>query len=343
MRAVVVEKGHPASLREVGPGPDGDGLDPGQVVVDVLWSGLNYKDGLALAGDPGVARVSPLVPGIDLVGTIAAVGPVSSGASSSASASPASPASFAVGDLVVATGAGLGETRDGGYAERAVVDTATLVAVPDGIDARRAAAIGTAGLTAMLSVLRLERDVRPGDGEIVVTGAAGGVGSVAVAVLSRLGYSVTASSGRADELGPYLRSLGASSVIDRAELGEQGKPLRRPRWAGAVDSVGSTTLASVLAETAWGGTVTACGLAQGSDLTTTVLPFILRSVTLAGIDSVQAPLALRQEAWSRLATDLDLELLDSLTTETTLDEVVALGPEIVAGRVRGRTVVRVGA
>ncbi|KQO81551.1 hypothetical protein ASF17_10265 [Frigoribacterium sp. Leaf263] len=331
MRAVVVERGQRATLREVAPPLGGDGLEPGRVVVDVLWSSLNYKDGLALAGDPGVVRVSPLVPGIDVVGRVLSVGPETADGS------------FAVGDLVVATGAGLGETRDGGFADQAVVDADTLVAVPAGISARQAAAIGTAGLTAMLSVLRLERGVHPGDGEIVVTGAAGGVGSVAVAVLSRLGYSVTASSGRADELGPYLRSLGAGTVIDRSELGEPGKPIRRPRWAGGIDSVGSTTLAGVLAETSWGGTVTACGLAQGSDLPTTVLPFILRSVTLAGIDSVQAPVALRRWAWARLADDLDLDLLDSMTREVALDDVVAQGGAILDGRVQGRTVVRVGA
>jgi acrylyl-CoA reductase (NADPH) len=349
MRAVVVERGQPAALRDVALPRGGDGLEPGQVVVDVLWSSLNYKDGLALAGDPGVVRVSPLVPGIDVVGRVSVVGrePAAGSETAVGSESAAGPqsaaGSFAVGDLVVATGAGLGETRDGGFADQAVVDTDTLVAVPTGISARQAAAIGTAGLTAMLSVLRLERGVRPGDGEIVVTGAAGGVGSVAVAVLSRLGYSVTASSGRADELGPYLRSLGATTIIDRSELGEPGKPIRRPRWAGGVDSVGSTTLASVLAETAWGGTVTACGLAQGSDLPTTVLPFILRSVTLAGVDSVQAPVALRRWAWARLASDLDLDLLDSMTREVALDDVVAQGGAILDGRVQGRTVVRVGA
>lgn len=327
MRAVVVERDRPASLREVDEAFVGlaDGVADGRVAVDVHWSSLNYKDGMAMAGDPGVARVSPLVPGIDLVGVVSASGS----------------SDFAVGDLVVANGAGLGETRHGGFADRALVEAGSLVAVPDGIDARRAAAIGTAGFTAMLSVLRLERDVRPGDGEIVVTGAAGGVGSVAVAVLSRLGYSVTASTGRVDERGAHLRSLGASSVVDRSELAESGRPVQRSRWAGGVDSVGSTTLASVLAQTSWGGTVTACGLAQGSDLPTTVLPFILRAVTLAGVNSVDAPTALRREAWGRLASDLDLDLLDSMTTETTLDEVVALGPEIVAGRVAGRTVVRV--
>ncbi|QNE43882.1 oxidoreductase [Frigoribacterium sp. NBH87] len=321
MRAVVVESDRPASVREI----EQEFLGTGDVLVDVAWSSLNYKDGMALAGDPGVARTLPLVPGIDLVGTVAT------------SASPA----VSPGDLVVLNGAGVGESRHGGFAERAVVDAGSLVLVPEGVSARQAAAIGTAGFTAMLSVLRLERDVRPGDGEVVVTGAAGGVGSVAIALLSRLGYSVTASSGRVDELGGYLRGLGATTVVDRSELAEAGRPVQRARWAGGIDSVGSTTLASVLAQTRWGGTVTACGLAQGADLPTSVLPFILRAVSLAGVNSVDAPVELRREAWARLATDLDLDLLDSMTTEVGLSEVVELGPRIVAGSVRGRTVVDV--
>ena len=322
VHAIVVEEGRPAELREV----DEQVLGEGDVELDVAWSSLNYKDALALSGDPGVVRTSPLVPGIDVVGTVTA----------------SRDGRFAASDAVVLTGAGAGETRAGGYAERARVDGASLVHLPAAIDARRAAAIGTAGLTAMLSVLRLERDVAPGSGPVVVTGAAGGVGSVAVALLARLGHEVVASTGR-PEHADRLRELGASDVVDRAELSEPGRPVQRPRWAGGVDCVGSTTLASVLAQTRWGGTVTACGLAQGSDLPTTVLPFILRGVTLAGIDSVQAPLALRQEAWDRLATDLDPDLLDALTAEVPLDEVLPLGPEILAGRVRGRTVVRVGA
>lgn len=321
MRAVVVEKGRPAALRQV----DRAFLGQGDVVVDVAWSSLNYKDGMALAGDPGVVRTSPLVPGIDLVGTVAE--------SSSADWSP--------GDQVLLTGAGIGESRHGGWAEQAVVDGSSLVAVPQGISPRQAAAVGTAGFTAMLSVLRLERDVRPGDGDVVVTGAAGGVGSVAIAVLSGLGYSVTASSGRADEQRGYLTRLGAAAVVDRGELDRPGRPVQSTRWAGGVDSVGSHTLANVLAQTSWGGTVTACGLAQGSDLPTTVLPFILRGVSLAGIDSVQAPPELRREAWGRLAADLDLELLDELTTEIGLADVVDHGPQILAGAVRGRIVVDV--
>lgn len=322
MRAVVVEQGRaPALLDRPEPEPH-----DGEVLVEALWSGVNYKDGLALRGDPGVAKIDPLVPGIDVVGRVV----TGSGA-------------VARGDLVVVNGAGLGETRWGGYADRVVVPLDSLVVLPEGVSPRRAAAVGTAGLTAMLSVLRLERDVAPGDGEIVVTGAAGGVGSVSVMLLSRLGYSVTASTGRLATETDYLRSLGATSVIDRAELATEGRPLQRARWAGAIDSVGSSTLASLLAQTSWGGVVTACGLAQGADLPTTVLPFILRGVTLAGVNSVDAPPALRRTAWQRLASDLDLDLLDSATTEVDLTDVVEAGRRVLAGETRGRTVVRVGA
>lgn len=322
MRAVVVEQGRaPALLDRPEPEPH-----DGEVLVEVLWSGVNFKDGLALRGDPGVAKIDPLVPGIDAVGRVV----TTSGG-------------VAQGDLVVVTGAGLGETRDGGYADRVVVAEDSLVVLPENVSARRAAAVGTAGFTAMLSVLRLERDVAPGDGEIVVTGAAGGVGSVAVMLLSRLGYSVTASSGRLETESDYLRSLGATSVIDRTELAGEGRPLQRARWAGAIDGVGSSTLANLLAQTSWGGVVTACGLAQGSDLPTTVLPFILRGVTLAGVNSVDAPPALRRRAWRRLATDLDLDLLDAATTEVDLADVVDAGRRVLAGETRGRTVVRVGA
>lgn len=328
-RAIVVSESEsePAVLREVDddflrgerePGPD-------DVTIDVEWSSLNYKDGMALGGDRGVARILPLIPGIDLVGTVAV-------ASQSAR--------FAAGTPVVLNGSGIGETRHGGFAERAVVDESSLVKMPSALTPRRAAAIGTAGFTAMLSVLKLERDVAPDAGDVLVTGAGGGVGSIAIALLSRLGYRVVASTGR-PELEDYLLGLGASSVIPRDSLSEGGKPLQRPRFAGAVDCVGSTTLANVLAQTQWGGTVAACGLAQGGDLPTTVLPFILRGVSLVGINSVDAPPALRRTAWERLATDLDTELLDSLTEEAALTEVVERGPEILSGRVRGRTVVDV--
>lgn len=324
-RAIVVTENDPARLIDVDEGFLRRGSGSDDVVIDVKWSSLNYKDGMALTFDRGVARVSPLIPGIDLVGTVSEA---------------TSGGRFAVGDRVVLNGAGSGETRHGGFAERAVVDEASLVALPEAISPRRAAAIGTAGFTAMLSVLRLEADVAPGDGDVLVTGSAGGVGSIAVAILAGLGYRVVASTGRPEQT-DFLRSLGAAEVVDRGLLGEPGKPVQRPRWAGAVDSVGSHTLANVLAQTRWGGTVTACGLAQGSDLPTTVLPFILRGVSLRGINSVDAPLDLRERAWSRLATDLDPALLDSLTDEVPLGDVIDLAEPILAGRIRGRTVVDV--
>jgi NADPH:quinone reductase and related Zn-dependent oxidoreductases len=267
---------------------------------------------------------------------------------------------------VILNGDGLGEGRNGGLAERARVHGDALVRLPEGMSARRAAAIGTAGFTAMLSVLALENGgVAPAANiadatdatdatasaehaaasatDVLVTGAAGGVGSVAVALLARLGYTVTASTGRVAEESDYLRRLGASAVIDRAELADPGKPLQSQRWAGVLDAVGSHTLANALAQTRYGGTVTACGLAQGSDLPATVLPFILRAVTLVGINSVDAPLERRELAWRRLATDLDPELLDEMTTEITLADAVGRASEILAGRVRGRTVVDVRA
>ena len=320
VHAIVVEKGRPAELREV----DDDVLGRGDVDVDVAWSSLNYQDGLALRGDPGVVRADPLVPGIDLVGTV----------------TTSRDGRFAAGDEVVLTGAGLGETRAGGYAPRAHVDGASLVHLPQGLDARRAAALGTAGVTAALSVLRLERDVAPGNGPVVVTGASGGVGSLAVTLLAARGHEVVAVTGRPSGA-DWLRRLGASDVVDRSELAEPGRPVQGQRWAGGVDGVGSHVLANVLAQTRWGGTVTACGLAAGSDLPTTVLPFVLRGVTLAGIDSVQAPADARGAAWALLARHVDPRLLDDLTDETDLAGVLDLGPEILAGRVRGRTVVRV--
>ncbi|NQX11642.1 oxidoreductase [Microbacteriaceae bacterium VKM Ac-2855] len=334
-RAIVVEdahsdeKGRPhrARLRER---VDHD-LGPGDVTIAVEYSSVNYKDALALDGRPGVIRTPPLVPGIDVVGTVI-------------SAEGAALDRFDAGDHVLLNGAGLGERVDGGLTERARVDSASLLRLPGRLSPRRAAAIGTAGFTAMLSVLALEKNgVHPDAGPVLVTGAAGGVGSIAIAVLTTLGYTVTASTGRADEQGEYLRRLGAADLIDRAEFQEAGKPLQKARWAGVVDSVGSHTLANVLAQTVWGGTVTACGLAQGADLPASVMPFILRGVTLAGINSVDAPLAAREEAWERLATDLDLGLLDELTDEVGLEGALAVAPEVLAGHVRGRTVVDVRA
>lgn len=303
-----------------------DDLMDGDVTVAVEFSSINYKDGLALMGRPGVARVWPLIAGIDLVGTV------------ESSADPR----WAVGDRVILNGAGIGESHHGGLAERARVSGASLVRLPDGVSASRAAAIGTAGFTAMLAVLALERGgVTPDSGDVLVTGAAGGVGSVAIALLKARGFRVVASTGRAEELGDYLRALGAAELLDRSTLSEAGKPLQTQRWAGAIDSVGSHTLANILAQTNQGGVVASCGLAQGADLPTTVMPFILRAVTLAGINSVEAPLALRQEAWARLAAELDFDQLDSLTSVIPLEDAFAAAADILAGRLHGRTVVDV--
>ncbi|MCA5923169.1 acrylyl-CoA reductase family protein [Curtobacterium oceanosedimentum] len=321
-RAVLVSRSAPPTVTDV------DLPEPaaGEVLVDVTYSSVNYKDGLALAGAPGVARIDPLVPGIDVVGTVSGLGP--------------GVHDVAIGDRVVLTGAGLGETRHGGWATQAVVPTAPLVVLPETIDDSFAAAIGTAGFTAMLSVLALERFVAPGDGPVLVTGASGGVGTVATALLAARGYRVTASTGRTSNTAS-LRRLGATDVVDRATLADPGKPMQRATWAGAVDSVGGATLANVLASTRWGGAVTACGLAQDSALPTTVLPFILRSVSLLGIDSVDAPADLRRRAWDRLATDLDAGLLADVTRTVTPEQAIAVGAEVVAGRVHGRTVVAV--
>ena len=299
------------------------------VLVDVEYSGLNYKDGMALAGDPGVMRSTPLIPGIDLVGTVA-------------SAPHGSP--WSVGDQVVLTGWGIGETHNGGLSERASVDGAWLVALPSGMTARRAAAIGTAGFTAALAVLALERNgLDPSTaGDVLVTGASGGVGSIAIALLAAAGYRVVASTGRPEQR-DYLLGLGAADTIARSELEDAGRPLQSQRWAGVIDSVGGQTLATALAQTTYDGTVAACGLVGGAGLPTTVLPFILRGVTLAGINSVECPMPLRLAAWERLNSDLDVELLDSLTTSIPLAEVPAAGGKILAGQLRGRTVVDVRA
>jgi acrylyl-CoA reductase (NADPH) len=295
-------------------------LGSGDVIVDVEWSGINYKDGLALAGNAGVMRTSPLIPGIDLVGTVAA------------SDSPR----WNAGDRVVLNGWGIGETRNGGLSTRAVVDGEWLVGLPDGISAKRAAAIGTAGFTAALSVIALGDT----DGDVLVTGASGGVGSIAIALLAAAGRRVIASTGRPEHRG-YLLGLGAADTIDRSELEAPGRPLQKQRWAGVIDSVGGTTLANALAQTTYGGTVTACGLVGSSDLPTTVMPFILRGVILAGINSVECPRPKREAAWALLTRDLDLELLDSLTNSIGLREAIGAGEAILRGETRGRTVVNV--
>jgi acrylyl-CoA reductase (NADPH) len=303
-----------------------DDLMDGDVVVRVEASTINFKDGLALTGKSPIIRAWPLVPGIDFAGVV----------------ETSSHPEFKPGDRVVLNGFGVGESHSGGFAQKARIKGDWLVKLPDAISSAHAMAIGTAGYTAMLSVLRLEQlGVTPEKGEVLVTGAAGGVGGVAIALLSKLGYQVVASSRRKDSEGDYLRGLGASDVVDAADFQGPARPLARERWAGAVDAVGSHTLANVLSQTRYGGVVTACGLAQGMDLPGSVAPFILRGVTLAGIDSVMRPKADRVEAWSRLARDLDLGKLDAMTAHATLDDLPRLGAEIVEGKVRGRIVVDV--
>jgi acrylyl-CoA reductase (NADPH) len=300
-------------------------LMEGDVTVRVEWSTVNYKDGLAVTGKAPVVRRFPMIAGIDFAGTV----------------EQSSHPSWKAGDKVVSTGWGLGETHLGAYAEKARVKGDWLVRLPNGLSAREAMAIGTAGFTAMLAILALEKHgVTPASGPVVVTGAAGGVGSIATAVLGKLGYHVIASTGRMSEA-PYLKSLGAAEVIDRNELSAPPKPLARERWAGGVDSVGSTTLANLLSMTKYGGAIAACGLAAGMDLPSSVAPFILRGVCLLGIDSVMCPLAPRKAAWERLARDLDREKLSEITHEIPLDQVIATGPKILGGQVRGRIVVKI--
>ncbi|WP_027482888.1 acryloyl-CoA reductase [Deinococcus pimensis] len=302
-------------------------LPDGDVLVAVEYSSLNYKDGLAVLGRPGVVRTYPMVPGIDLVGEVV----------------ESESARWRRGDRVILTGWGVGERHWGGLATLARVRSDWLVALPDSLTSLRAMTLGTAGLTAMLCVMALEeRGLVPGTGEVVVTGAAGGVGSVAVALLAGAGHAVTASTGRPEEEG-YLRSLGASNVIHRDELTGLKRPLEKERWAGAVDTVGSTTLAGVLASLKRWGSVAACGLAGGSDLPATVLPFILRGVNLLGVDSVEVPIERRERAWTRLARDLPHDLLDAMVRVVPLGEVPAEAERILRGEVRGRTVVDVRA
>ena len=301
-------------------------LPPGHgVVVAPEWSTLNYKDGLALTNRSPVVRRWPMVPGIDGAGTVVR------------SDHPA----WKAGDRFVVNGWGIGEVHWGCLGGRASLDGDWLVPLPSALTARQAMAIGTAGYTAMLCVMALERHgLKAGDGEVLVTGATGGVGSVAVALLSALGYRVVAATGKAAEAA-YLQGLGAAEVIDRATLAAPGKPLQKERWAGVVDAVGGHTLANACAQVRYGGAVAACGLAGGADLPATVMPFILRGVALLGVDSVMAPMALRREAWARLARDLDRDRLETMVTEIGLDEAIGTAASLMEGRVRGRVVVRV--
>ena len=325
-RALLIEKddaGYRASVKDVGD----EVLGAGEVTVRVAYSTLNYKDGLAITGKSPVVRKFPLVAGIDFAGAV----------ESSADAR------FQPGDRVLLNGWGVGESHSGGLAQRARVKADWLVPVPAALSERQAMAIGTAGYTAMLCVLALERHgVAPGSGDVLVTGAAGGVGSVAVSLLAGLGHRVVASTGRLAEA-DWLTSLGAAEVVSRDEFSSPGKPLAKERFAAVVDSVGSHTLANACAATRYGGAVAACGLAQGMDFPASVAPFILRGITLYGIDSVMAPLAVRRAAWERLARDVDATRLDALTQVVGLSEALAAAPRILAGQVRGRLVVDVNA
>ena len=324
--AIVIEKdeaGYRASLKAV----DEASLPEGEVTVRVEYSTVNYKDGLAITGKSPVVRKFPLNAGIDFAGTV----------------ETSDDARFKPGDRVVLNGWGVGETHSGGLAQKARVKADWLVPLPAGLTTRQAMAIGTAGYTAMLCVLAIEHHgIKPESGDILVTGANGGVGSVAIAVLTKLGYRVVASTGRPEE-SEYLRSLGAAEVIHRDELSAPGRPLGKERWAGVVDSVGSHTLVNACAATRYGGAVAACGLAQGLDFPASVMPFILRGITLYGIDSVMAPQAKRLAAWQRLAQDLDLVKLASITTEIPLAAALQAGVDILAGHIRGRVVVDVNA
>lgn len=323
-KGILIEKddaGYRASLKDI----DEAQLPEGDVTVRVSHSTLNYKDGLAITGKGPVVRRFPMVPGIDLVGTVES----------------STHADYQPGDSVLLNGWGVGEGHWGGLAQKARLKGDWLVPLPKQFSPQQAMAIGTAGYTAMLCVLALERHgVKPEHGEIVVSGAAGGVGSVATAVLAKLGYTVVAVSGRSEE-SDYLKRLGASEVLNRADFSSPGKPLGKERWAGAVDVVGSHTLANICATTKYRGVVTACGLAGGMDFPATVAPFILRGVTLAGIDSVMCPRPDRLEAWRRLGTDLDVSKLEMISTEISLDEAIPTALKLINGEVRGRVIVDV--
>ena len=300
-------------------------LMEGNVLVNVTHSTLNYKDGLAITGASPVVRSFPMIPGIDFSGIVLS----------------SEDNKFSEGDRVVLNGYGLSESHFGGYSEKARVKSEHLLKLPENISNKQAMAIGTAGYTAMLCVLAIEdHGINPDDGVILVSGASGGVGSVAISLLSDLGYNVEASTGRLEET-PYLNTLGAKTVIDRSELSEPSRPLGKERWAGAIDSVGSTTLANILAQVSYGGAVSACGLAQGMDLPSTVMPFILRGVSLLGIDSVMAPMQLRERAWKRLSENININKLEEMTIDASLDQVEGLANEILQGKVRGRVIVNI--
>jgi len=323
-KAIVVEKtatGQRAGIREM----DDSDLD-GDVTVRVTHSTVNYKDALALDGRAPIVRKFPLIAGIDFAGQV----------------EQSSHPGFAAGDGVILTGWGAGETRHGGFAERARWPGAQLVKLPADLSSEQAMAIGTAGLTAMLCVLALERyGLKPDDGPAVVTGATGGVGSIAIALLARKGWEVIASTGHTNE-SAYLQKLGASQIIARSELAAPPKALGKESWAAGIDTVGSNTLANLCARTRYGGAIAACGLAGGMDLPASVAPFILRNVALLGVDSVQAPMPDREQAWQRLAAALPADLLESMITRIDLEDVIAGASEQLAGNVRGRVVVRIG-
>lgn len=323
---VKTDAGQQAAIKDLQESDIGGELADGEVFIRVSHSTLNYKDALALTGRAPIVRKFPLVPGIDFAGVV----------------ETSRDAGFKPGDVVVSTGWGIGETRHGGFAQKARGQGSQLVKLPAGLSAEQAMAIGTAGLTAMLCLLAIERHgLTPDRGPAVVTGAAGGVGSVAVSILAKKGWQVVASTGRPEEA-DYLRQLGAHDIIDRKELSAPGKPLGKETWAAGIDTVGSTTLANLCARMRYGGAVAACGLAAGMDLPASVAPFILRNVALLGVDSVQAPMALRQKAWERLATDLDAGHLRAMTRTIGLDELIPTAADVLAGKVRGRTVVALG-
>ena len=320
-KAILIEEKQPPRLTEL----DDTRLPEGDVTIAVTHSTLNYKDGLALTGKSPVVRTFPMVPGIDLAGVV------------EASTHP----SYRVGDAVLVNGQGMGETRWGGLAEKARLPGDALTKTPAGMSAAEAMEIGTAGYTAMLCVMALEKNgLSPKSGDVLVTGASGGVGGIALQLLHRAGYRVVASTGRPEEA-DYLKKLGADEIIDRKELAQPGKPLQKMRWAGAIDSVGSVTLANICASTKEEGVVAACGLAQGMDFPATVAPFILRNITLAGVCSVHRPQAVRDEAWRRLATELDRSVLATMTQTIRLEEAISNATPLIEGKVRGRLVVAI--